>query len=106
MDMDLTITNWNEITEFLNGYVLDYISIENSYIYGINSKGEKILLAKPAGVYWAAVSGKAFEAVDNLIREVKFRVKDSGDFSASSKEKILKETFEEIIKLYSKPYNK
>lgn len=99
------MTQWNEITEYLNGYILDYISVENSYIYGVNSRGEKILLAKPAGAYWEAVSGKAFEAIDDLIREVKQRIKDSGDYSASNKSKILKDTFEETIKLYSKPYN-
>lgn len=102
--MILTITQWNEITEHLNGYLLNYIVDENSYIYGINSKGEKYLLAQPSGDYWMASSGKSYEAIDDLIREVKLKIKESGDFSKPNKSKILKNTFEEIIKLYNKQY--
>lgn len=102
--MILTMTQWNEITQYLNGYILDYIVDENSYIYGISSKGEKYLLAQPSGDYWSAMSGKSYEAIDDLIREVKSRIKESGDYSKSNKNKILKNTFEEVIKLYKKQY--
>lgn len=102
--MVLSINQWNEITETLNGYVLDYIVDDESYIYGVNSQGEKFLLASPSGQYWAATSGRAYEAIDDLLREVKSRIKASKDFSRENKAALLKVTFEEAIKLHGKRY--
>ena len=104
--MDLTITDWNDVTGFLDGYVLDYISIENKMVYGVNSKGSKILLASPAGSYWVPQDGKAYSVVDSLLSLTKMEVKDSGDYSDSNKEMILKNTFERFIKLFHKEYNR
>lgn len=102
--MDLTINDWNNITSHLNGYVLDYISVESLNVYGINSQGDKILLATGAGSYWTPVDGKAYEAVDDLLRLTKQEIKASGDYSQSNKDKILKNTFERFIKLFHKEY--
>lgn len=103
--MDLTITDWNDITFFLNGYVLDYISIENKQVFGVNSQGERILLAIPSGSYWSPVDGKAYSVVDGLLDVAKKEVKASGDYSESNKQKIVIETFERFIKLFHKEYN-
>lgn len=103
--MSFSIHQWNEITEFLNGYVLDRVVFQGDNIIGVNSQGEGILLAIPSGVYWSAVDGKAYEAIEGLLWEAKALVKERSAYDPEAKKEILKEVFEENIKLYNRPYN-
>lgn len=102
--MELNIRNWNEITDHLNGYVLERVEIRGSNLMAINSNGEAVLIATRTPIFWAASYGKSFEAVEMILRNTADELKAEKIYDSSEKDKTLLRNLEQIIQLHTKGY--
>jgi len=102
--MELNIRHWGEITLYLNGYILDSIRIDENELIGINSVNEEFTLAKRTPAFWNPVDGKAYEAMDIILRTIKDELRSNNIFDLPQKDIYLEKRLLEIIKLYTKEY--
>lgn len=104
--IDITIPEWNDITSYLNGYVLEKIIINGDSLIGINSNKEEFLLAKRRIIYWEAVPGSAYISISQLLDKIRIEIiRPNNIFNTEDKDKIIVEELTKIILLMNKDYS-
>ena len=102
--MELNITNWNDISTYLNGAPLRNVIIKGDILFGISSKGVEMPLAKRSPAYWNAEGGEAYEAVDLILRETKDQLKSEGIYAKEEKDQAILRNFKKIIQNRTQAY--